>query len=60
MKSIYHQSVIPEFAKWNGTNVFTIRIQGCGEFVRSAINRLVEDFNAPKFGYSGEEYDEEK
>lgn len=43
---------------WDSHDVFTIKIKGDGAFVKSQVATLAEDFNEPKFGYSGELYDE--
>lgn len=40
------------------TNIHDIRFVGTCENLRKALSTLVEDFNAPKFGYNGEDFDE--
>lgn len=47
------------FATWNGRNPLTIYFRGTGSDFKNFINNLVEDFNRPKFGYSGEDWDED-
>lgn len=42
------------------SNPLTIRFVGFGSDFKNFINNLVEDFNTPKFGNTGEQYDEEK
>lgn len=47
------------YASWSGGDVFTIRMKGTCAFVQERLLTLVEDFLEPKFGYNGEQWDEE-
>lgn len=49
---------IKDCESWYGGNLFTLRLRGSGTFVKQAVETLDFDFNEPKFGYNGEEYDE--
>jgi hypothetical protein len=46
------------YATWSGRDVFTIRIIGTCEYVRQAIERLVEDFEAPRENDEDDSFDD--
>lgn len=46
-------------ASYSNMNVFGMKFIGLGVYFKSFIDSLVVDFNEPKFGYSGELWDEE-
>lgn len=47
-------------ASWHGHDIFTIRFSGTGFNFKRFLETLVEDFQEPKFGYNGEQWDEEE
>lgn len=50
---------IGNYSTWNGKDIYSIHIQGTGEYVKECIDTLVIDFTEDKFGVYGELYDEE-
>lgn len=49
---------IKDTCGWFGNDVYSLTLRGSGKFVKQMVEKLDRDFNEPKFGYNGEEYDE--
>lgn len=43
---------------WESGNVFTIQFVGRNTYFKKWVEELEHNFNMPKFGYNGEEWDE--